>query len=216
MDLMTAKEAAEFGGISQRRVQVLCDNGRVCGAERPGNDMWVIPSGTPKPLDGRTKTAKQRHNPGIMSRDVERLIGEVNGTMAIEGMPLTDEDKERLRLVLRGKVTADEMVQRLAEKYCTKGEKMNNYSLELHFDADSSERIGNLIRTVADTCGNDYMLRRNIPFHLTLAYFEAEDTSAAINISEKIAAENSANAESIAVVKCDPYGATISEYRFAL
>jgi 2'-5' RNA ligase len=117
-----------------------------------------------------------------------------NGTMAIEGMPLTDEDKERLRLVLSGDVTADEMVQQLAEKYRAKGEKMNNYSLELHFDADSSERIGSLIRTVADTCGNDYMLRRNIPFHLTLAYFEVEDTSAAVNISEKIAAESSANA----------------------
>lgn len=117
MDLMTAKEAAELWGISQRRVQVLCDNGRVSGAERLGNDMWVIPGGTPKPLDGRTKTAKQRHNPGIMPRDVERLIGEVNGTMAIEGMPLTDEDKERLRIVLRGEVTADEMVGRLVAKH---------------------------------------------------------------------------------------------------
>jgi hypothetical protein len=59
MDLMTAKEAAELWGISQRRVQVLCDIGRVSGAARLGNDMWVIPKGTLKPIDGRTKTAKQ-------------------------------------------------------------------------------------------------------------------------------------------------------------
>ncbi|MDR1927792.1 MAG: hypothetical protein LBQ33_04040 [Oscillospiraceae bacterium] len=117
MDLMTAKEAAELWGISQRRVQVLCDNGRVSGAERLGNDMWVIPKGTPKPPDGRTKAAKQHSNPGAVTRDIERLIGEVNGTMSIEGMPLTDEDKERLRVVLRGEVTADEMVRRLVAKH---------------------------------------------------------------------------------------------------
>jgi hypothetical protein len=117
MDLMTAKEAAALWGISQRRVQVLCDNGRVSGAERLGNDMWVIPNGTPKPLDGRTKMAKRQHNPGIMPRDMERLIGEVNGTMAMEGMPLTEGDKERLRIVLRGEATADEMVQRLVAKH---------------------------------------------------------------------------------------------------
>jgi hypothetical protein len=44
MELMTAREAAELWGISQRRVQVLCDNGRVSGVERLGNDMWVIPT----------------------------------------------------------------------------------------------------------------------------------------------------------------------------
>jgi hypothetical protein len=58
MDLMTAKEAAELWGISQRRVRVLRDNGCVSGAGRLGNDMLVIPGGTPKPLDSRTKTAK--------------------------------------------------------------------------------------------------------------------------------------------------------------
>ncbi|MDR0916398.1 MAG: antitoxin VbhA family protein [Oscillospiraceae bacterium] len=114
---MTAREAAELWGISQRRVQVLCGNGRVSGAERLGNDMWVIPCGTSKPLDGRTKAAKQQRNSSVLTRDVERLIGEVDGTMAIEGMPLTDEDKERLRLVLSGEVTADEMVQRLVAKH---------------------------------------------------------------------------------------------------
>ena len=30
-------------------------------------------------------------------KDVEKIIGEVNGTMAMEGMPLTDQDKDRLR-----------------------------------------------------------------------------------------------------------------------
>jgi hypothetical protein len=57
MEWITVKDASEIWGISGRRVQVLCDNGKVNGAERLGN-MWVIPKGAPKPPDGRTKAAK--------------------------------------------------------------------------------------------------------------------------------------------------------------
>jgi hypothetical protein len=39
-------------------VQVLCGDGKINGATRLGRD-WMIPKGTPKPLDGRTKAAKQ-------------------------------------------------------------------------------------------------------------------------------------------------------------
>ena len=57
MDWMTVKEASELWGISGRRVQILCNAKKVTGAKRLGN-MWVIPQGTPKPIDGRTKSAK--------------------------------------------------------------------------------------------------------------------------------------------------------------
>ena len=42
MDWMTVKEASELWDISGRRVQILCETGKVVGAERLGN-MWVIP-----------------------------------------------------------------------------------------------------------------------------------------------------------------------------
>jgi hypothetical protein len=58
MDWMTTKEASELWGISTRRIQILCDTGRVEGATRLGN-MWVIPKGTPKPPDGRVKNGRQ-------------------------------------------------------------------------------------------------------------------------------------------------------------
>lgn len=48
---------------------------------------------------------------------VEKLIGEINGTMAIEGMPLTKEDKDRLRECITGKTSYDEMVKRLIKKH---------------------------------------------------------------------------------------------------
>ena len=58
--LMTASEAAELWGISTRRVQILCDKGKVKGAVRMGR-TWIIPRGTPKPIDGRTREAKMEH-----------------------------------------------------------------------------------------------------------------------------------------------------------
>ena len=53
-------------------------------------------------------------------RDIEQTIREVNGTMAIEGMPLTDEDRNRLRDILYGRVSIDGVIKQLTEKYSEK------------------------------------------------------------------------------------------------
>jgi hypothetical protein len=58
MDWMTTREAANLWGVTIRRVQGLCDNGELDGATRIGQ-IWVIPKSTPKPLDGRTKLARE-------------------------------------------------------------------------------------------------------------------------------------------------------------
>jgi hypothetical protein len=63
IDWITAKQAAQEWGITIRRVQVLCDNCQVQGATKLG-DIWVIPKGTTKPLDGRTKVARRQTNNG--------------------------------------------------------------------------------------------------------------------------------------------------------
>lgn len=57
MEYVTPKDKAAEWGISQRRVEILCDNGRVSGAYRLGR-VWAIPKDAPKPVDGRTKAAK--------------------------------------------------------------------------------------------------------------------------------------------------------------
>ena len=118
MDYISAKEAAINWGITQRRVEVLCLNGQVHNAERIGN-MWLIPKNAEKPIDGRTKAAKQQHKPleYALTLETERVIGMVNGTMAIENMPLTDEDRGRLRTIMHGEITADEMVRQLVTKH---------------------------------------------------------------------------------------------------
>lgn len=50
---MSAREAADKWGISQRRVAVLCSENRIANAEMVGN-MWVMPSNAKKPIDARS------------------------------------------------------------------------------------------------------------------------------------------------------------------
>ena len=60
MDVLTTKETAELWGVTERRVQVLCATGQIEGAQRLGGKVWIIPKGASRPIDGRTKAAKQR------------------------------------------------------------------------------------------------------------------------------------------------------------
>lgn len=54
MEFMSAKEASKKWGISKRRVQVLCSEGRIDGAMKVGM-VWVIPERAIKPEDKRRK-----------------------------------------------------------------------------------------------------------------------------------------------------------------
>ena len=62
-ELMTTRDASEIWGITPRRVQILCDKGKVPGAFRMGR-TWIIPKDTPRPIDGRTKQAKEQAKNG--------------------------------------------------------------------------------------------------------------------------------------------------------
>ncbi len=53
MEFMSAREAAEKWGVSQRRVAVLCTENRVKDAVMVGN-MWIIPNTAEKPTDARS------------------------------------------------------------------------------------------------------------------------------------------------------------------
>lgn len=53
MDFMSAREAADKWGISQRRVAVLCSEQRIAEATMVGN-MWLIPTTAEKPIDARS------------------------------------------------------------------------------------------------------------------------------------------------------------------
>lgn len=53
MEYLTTAEAAEKWNISRRRVNVLCEEGRIEGAIRKGK-FWLMPDEAKKPVDGRT------------------------------------------------------------------------------------------------------------------------------------------------------------------
>lgn len=71
-DIMTAKEAAMRWGITERRVTVLCREGRIEGAYKKGRG-WVIPADTEKPADSRLKNGAYRK--GRMPSDLPMPIG---------------------------------------------------------------------------------------------------------------------------------------------
>lgn len=69
MDYLSAKEVAEKWNISRRRVQILCEEGRIDGAFKL-SDVWVIPKDAEKPAD-RRKTKKQPRD-----SEVDKIVSE--------------------------------------------------------------------------------------------------------------------------------------------
>ncbi len=112
---MTAKEASLKWGISDRRIRVLCSEGKISGAYQEGRG-WKIPIDARKPVDGRYKSKeslllqidrkkkeldnKRPLTDGEISRLNEEFIIEYTyNSNAIEGNTLTLRETD---LVLRG------------------------------------------------------------------------------------------------------------------
>lgn len=112
---MTVKEAAEKWGLSERRVRVLCAEGKIYAAQHEGRSWW-IPDEAKKPEDGRYRKAESlliridRKKQELDSRrpltagEAQRLTEEfaveyTYNSNAIEGNTLTLRETD---LVLRG------------------------------------------------------------------------------------------------------------------
>ena len=61
MEYMTANQASKKWKISQRRVQILCAEGRISGVFKLGEN-WAIPEDAPKPDDKRKKKEVDDNN----------------------------------------------------------------------------------------------------------------------------------------------------------
>ncbi len=81
---MTVKQAAEKWGISDRRVRILCAEGKISGVIHEGR-RWMIPAETGKPADGRFKAAES------LLAAIDRKKSELDARR-----PLTVGEAERL------------------------------------------------------------------------------------------------------------------------
>ena len=82
---MTTKKASELWGISDRRIRILCNEGKIEGAELIGK-TWYLPDNATKPVDGRIKS------PNSYLLKIEELKKELD-----HKRPLTEGELERLR-----------------------------------------------------------------------------------------------------------------------
>ena len=81
---MTVKEASSKWGISDRRIRVLCSEGKIPGAYQEGRG-WKIPIDAEKPADGRFRSKES-----ILSQ-IDRKKAELD-----DRRPLTEGELERL------------------------------------------------------------------------------------------------------------------------
>ncbi len=82
---MTTKEASIKWGISDRRIRVLCANGKIEGARLIGK-TWYIPDNAVKPSDGRIKTF---FSYSIKIEELKKVLDSKR--------PLTESELERLK-----------------------------------------------------------------------------------------------------------------------
>lgn len=91
MEYMSAPQAAEKWGISERRVQILCSENRIPGVSKLGY-MWLIPKNAEKPIDGRTKRGKEQKMKSykIVIIEDEELIREELKTLLVNAGYVVD------------------------------------------------------------------------------------------------------------------------------
>ena len=79
---MTARQAAQRWEISDRRVRVLCENGKIPGAFKDGKS-YKIPVGAVKPVDGREK--KIKNNSAVRFLKWENsIVGTIDAANAVQ------------------------------------------------------------------------------------------------------------------------------------
>ena len=83
MEYMSAREAADKWGISQRRVAVLCSEQRIKDATMVGN-MWIIPSSAEKPTDARSTRYNRTEKKADKTKKTQTLAFQTTETMDLQ------------------------------------------------------------------------------------------------------------------------------------
>ncbi len=131
MDYLKIDEVAAQWGISSRRLQILCAEGKIEGATRFGR-AWMIPKDTAKPVDGRTKASREAK---IEQTDTDLPMPKKTPFLYLTNLYHTPGCAENAIAELAGNQEAQTLFS--AEIACAKGEIDNvydtaNYLLNKH------------------------------------------------------------------------------------
>lgn len=92
MEYKSVAQMAEQWDISDRRVRILCQQGKIDGVIRKGR-AWLIPADAKKPIDGRTTRYQRNDSPySELFAEVDALKAELD-----KRRPLTQGELQRLR-----------------------------------------------------------------------------------------------------------------------
>lgn len=92
MGYKSVAQIAEQWGISDHRVRILCQQGKIDGVIRKGR-TWLIPADAEKPIDGRTTRYQRNDSPYVeLFAEVDALKAELD-----KRRPLTQGELQRLR-----------------------------------------------------------------------------------------------------------------------
>ena len=92
MEYKSVAQMAEQWGISDRRVRILCQQGKIDGVIRKGR-AWLIPADAEKPIDGRTTRYQRNDSPYVeLFAEVDALKAELD-----KRRPLTQGELQRIR-----------------------------------------------------------------------------------------------------------------------
>ena len=139
MDYLKIEDVAKSWGVSARRIQTLCRDGKIDGAIRFGRD-WMIPKTAKRPMDGRTKAAR-------------------SGSMAIMDAELPFPKKTPflyMSELYSRPGTADESAAKLED----------NYEAQLLFEAEIAYSRGEIDKVYSSA---NYLLRKHSGFYAVLS-----------------------------------------------
>ncbi len=159
MDYLKIDEVATQWGISSRRLQVLCAEGKIEGATRFGR-AWMIPKDTAKPVDGRTKASREAK---IEQTDTDLPMPKKTPFLYLTNLYHTPGCAENAIAELAGNQEAQTLFS--AEIACAKGEIDNvydtaNYLLNKHSGFYAVLAAGTLLAQCAIWRGDLDMWRK--------------------------------------------------------
>ena len=180
MNYLRIDEIARLWGVSKRRVQVLCAEGKIPGATRFGRD-WMIPEDAKKPTDGRTKAGRllqsedmplPRKTPFLYMSDLYRTPGEADAVGA--GLAYNHEAQVLFEAEVaysRGEISLPDRAHRQQHSRRDHGVKARMLAEKIARAVvnlvDLASRIGNLclkkhlrLVVVGEPCANGVCLAR--------------------------------------------------------